>query len=94
MVFKNMSNGKIIYRTKTKQSFSTFLRSLLHELTENARKRNISTQDFFDNLAPNLSQKLKTNSFDSPEVVLTFEMENGKFETIIIRQLRLTPVLN
>ena len=79
---------------KLNRVFSTFLRSLLHELTENARKRNISTHAFFDNVAPNTSQKLKTNSFDSPEVVLTFEMENGKFETIIIRQLRLTPVLN
>ena len=83
-----------IIELKLNRVCSTFLRSLLHELTENARKRNISTQDFFDNLAPNTSQKLKTNSFDSPEVVLTFEMENGKFETIIIRQLRLTPVLN
>ena len=83
-----------IIELKLNRVCSTFLRSLLHELTENARKRNISTRDFFDNLAPNLSQKLKTNSFDSPEVVLTFEMENGKFETIIIRQLRLTSVLN
>ena len=65
---------------KLNKVFFPFLFSLLHELTENTRKRNISTQDFFDNLGPNTSQKLKTNSFDSPEVVLTFEMEKGDFK--------------
>ena len=78
---------------KLKRVFS-FLYSLLHELTETARKRNISTQAFFNNLAPNKSQALKTDSVNSPEVVLTLEMENGDFQTIIyliFRQLDLIP---
>ena len=74
MVFTDMSNGQVNYRSRTEQIFFFF--SLLHQLTDIARKSNISSQAFF---AFNKSQTFKNDSFGSPEVVLTFAMENGEY---------------